>query len=181
MQVWDWLDPVRDWPALKTSINIDKIAGAGLAESGSVERTTLARWSLLLCLTSAACVGNIGDSDPEANGAQGGPNAPGSAPLDAAPARLHHLSARQYVNTVRDLLGVADASPVLVDDEGDVPSMLLAETRLKLPARLRIQSVGGSNTASRTPAARAIAAVVTNITATRTNATISQSQRGPSA
>lgn len=31
------------------------------------------------------------------------------------------------MNTVRELLRVPDAAPVLVDDEGDVPSMLLAE------------------------------------------------------
>jgi hypothetical protein len=74
-----------------------------------------------------ACVGHIGGSDPDPNGGAEGTREPGSAPLDAAPARLHHLTARQYVNTVRDLLDVKDASPVLVDDEGDVPSMLLAE------------------------------------------------------
>ena len=92
-----------------------------------MKRTTFARWSLLFSLLPVACVGNIGDSDPEQAGAQGPGTTPGSAPLDAAPARLHHLTARQYMNTVRELLSVPDAAPVLVDDEGDVPSMLLAE------------------------------------------------------
>lgn len=81
----------------------------------------------LTTLMSIACVGHIGGSDPEQQTGGERPGTPGVAPLDAAPARLHHLTARQYMNTVRELLGVPDAAPVLVDDEGDVPSMLLAE------------------------------------------------------
>ena len=54
-------------------------------------------------------------------------------------------------------------------------------TRLKLPPRLRIQSVGGRKTTSRTPAALAIRAVPTNMIETRTRAMTSQSQRGPRA
>lgn len=91
-----------------------------------MERTTLARWCLLFSLLPVACVGHIGgDEGVEKNGE--GPNGPGAAALDAAPARLHHLTARQYVNTVRELLVAPEAAPVLVDDEGDVPSMLLTQ------------------------------------------------------
>jgi hypothetical protein len=94
-----------------------------------VDRTTLAslsRFWLLFALLPAACVGHIGDGSERAEeGERAG--GPGSAALDAAPARLHHLTARQYVNTVRALLGTKDANPVLVDDEDDVPSMLLIE------------------------------------------------------
>src|SRR5262245_21080256 len=83
---------------------------------------------LALTLGTAACVGNIGGkggdaSDKPVVGAPDGAH-PG---LDVASAGIRRLTPKQYVNSVRDLLGDAQLEIDLDADTGEAVTLLGAE------------------------------------------------------
>src|SRR5262245_2287095 len=75
--------------------------------AASLTRGLVLAGALSSALGAAACVGEIGD--PEDRGPRHGIETEGLAP---APARLRRLLARQYRNSIADLLGAAAAAAV---------------------------------------------------------------------
>jgi hypothetical protein len=78
------------------------------------ERSAAWRVALAGCLaafTSTACIGSIGDNSEGSDGPNGNPSGGGPIPgvetegLEPVPAHLRRLLARQYANSIADLLG----------------------------------------------------------------------------
>jgi Protein of unknown function (DUF1592)/Protein of unknown function (DUF1588)/Protein of unknown function (DUF1595) len=84
-------------------------------------------WWLWSAATLVACTSTSDDFGAGAPAGKPGPDVPAGVTLDAAPTSLHPLTPDQYRNTVRDLLGLADADVAAIKiptDEGGIPSLL---------------------------------------------------------